>query len=505
MARIYVTTSIPYVNAPPHIGHALEFVQADTLARHWRRKGIQVRLLSGTDDHAQKNVLAAEAAGIPTQQYVDINASRFETLAQALSLSYDDFIRTSRDPRHRPGVDRLWRACLRSGDLYRATYRGLYCIGCEQFYSDGELEGNVCPDHDLTLEAVEEENWFFRLSRYTGTLRNLIASGELRIQPEGRRREALAFVERGLEDFSVSRPVERTRSWGINVPDDPSQTIYVWWDALGNYITALDFGTGGPAYDHWWRESDRRIHVVGKGILRFHAIYWPAMLLSAGEPLPTDIMVHGYLTADGKKISKSLGNVIDPAELVGRLGADAVRWWLLSAVPKSGDADFTIEDLVKHANEDLADGLGNLVTRTVTMVQRYLVGLVPEVEAQQRMVELEARIGAHLDDFDFRSATAGIMEEIRTCNRQISQSQPWKLASAAADDEKPRNDLAALLGSFVVSERMLAQALATFLPELGARASAQLGSGRSVGLPAPLFPRLSTHLAHEPSGTGSEA
>ncbi len=214
------------------------------------------------------------------------------------------------------------------------------------------------------------------------------------------------------------------------------------------------------------------------------------MLLSAGEPLPTDIMVHGYLTADGKKISKSLGNVIDPAELVGRLGGDAVRWWLLSAVPKSGDADFTIEDLVKHANEDLADGIGNLVTRTVTMVQRYLVGLVPEVEVDQRMVELETRIGAHLDDFDFRSATAEIMEEIRTCNRQISQSQPWKLAGVAADDEDTRRDLAALLGSFMMSERMLAQAIVPFLPELGARASAQLGSGMCGGLPAPLFPRL---------------
>ena len=306
--RVYLSTTIPYVNSRAHIGHALELVQADVLARHHRRIGDEVRLQSGTDDNSLKNVLAAEAEGISTRELVNRNASEFAGLREHLSLSFDDFIRTSSDPRHRPGVERLWRACAASGDLYRKSYEGRYCVGCEQFYTDAELDAGTCPDHGTPPQLVAEENWFFRLSKYADRLHEEISSGRLRIEPASRRNEVLGFIAGGLADFSASRSVARARGWGIGVPGDPSQVIYVWWDALGNYITSLNYGSPGERsaeYQRWWTGADRRVHVVGKGVLRFHAVYWPAILLSAGLPLPTEIFVHDYLTVDGRKISKS--------------------------------------------------------------------------------------------------------------------------------------------------------------------------------------------------------
>ncbi len=380
--RVYLSTTIPYVNSRAHVGHALELVQADVLARHHRRIGDEVRLQSGTDDNSLKNVLAAQAAGVTTRELVNRNASAFAALREYLSLSFDDFIRTSSDPRHRPGVERLWRACAASGDLYRRAYEGLYCVGCEQFYTEAELAGGTCPDHGTRPEVVREENWFFRLSAYAGRLHDLISSGELRIEPVSRRNEVLAFIAGGLEDFSASRSVARARGWGIGVPGDPSQVIYVWWDALGNYLTSLNVGAPPPRdsdYQRWWVGADRRIHVVGKGVLRFHAVYWPAILLSAGLPLPTEIFVHDYLTVDGHKISKSgpggAGGDQDPAALSETYGADALRWWLLREVPKSGDTDFTIAKLVARANDELANGLGNLVHRVVSLVHSYRNGV----------------------------------------------------------------------------------------------------------------------------------
>src|SRR5580704_18963266 len=343
----YITTTIPYVNARPHIGFALELVQADVLARYRRGCGDAVRFQAGTDDNSLKNVLAAEAAGVEVQEFVDRNAEAFVALGDALSLTVDDVIRTSRDPRHRPGVERFWRAC--SADLYRQRYEGLYCTGCEQFYRAAELCDGRCPEHETVPQQVTEENWFFRLSRYAEPLREAITSGRLRIEPVGRRNEVLAFIDGGLEDFSVSRPAMRAGGWGIPVPGDTSQVIYVWFDALCNYITALGYGTDGDAYRRWWVSAGRRVHLLGKGVLRFHAVYWPAMLLSSGQSLPTDIVVHDYLTAGGQKISKSSGSSADPVALAAEYGTDAVRWWLLREVPRVGDADFTIERMIARA------------------------------------------------------------------------------------------------------------------------------------------------------------
>ena len=506
---IYLSTTIPYINGRPHLGHALEFVQADVLARHYRQAGNQVRLQSGTDDNSLKNVLAAAAEGTGVADLVSRNSAAFEALSGSLQLSFDDFIRTSSDPRHRPGVERFWRACADRGDLYRKSYQGLYCTGCEQFYRPAELDGGRCPEHGTEPEPVAEENWFFRLSRYAGRLRDEISSGRLRIEPAARRHEVLAFIDGGLEDFSASRPASRAGGWGIPVPGDPDQVIYVWWDALGNYITSLGYGDGPGAQDfhRWWAGPGQRIHLAGKGVLRFHAVYWPAMLLSAGLPLPTAIYVHDYLTIGGAKISKSAtgpaARAADPAALAAAYGPDAVRWWLLREVPRAGDADFTPERLTARANEDLANGLGNLVSRVTSMVHRYRDGVVPAAAAAPASgaaaeltgacAALPGQVAASLARPDFRAATAALAALTGQANRCIEETAPWRLARAeAAGDEAAGQELQTVLAVLVAACQTLAAELAPFLPGLAARVSAACSAGQEGRLPAPepLYPRL---------------
>jgi methionyl-tRNA synthetase len=543
--RLYLSTTIPYVNSRAHVGHALELVQADVLARHHRRIGHEVRLQSGTDDNSLKNVLAAEAEGISTRELVNRNASEFAGLREHLSLSFDDFIRTSSDPRHRPGVERLWQACAASGDLYRKSYQGLYCVGCEQFYTQAELDGGNCPDHGTPPQVVSEENWFFRLSKYAERLRAEITSGRLRIEPASRRNEVLGFIAGGLEDFSASRSVARARGWGIEVPGDPSQVIYVWWDALGNYITSLNYGAqnhgaqshgaqshgaaGGGArdaeYHRWWAGADRRVHVVGKGVLRFHAVYWPAILLSAGEPLPTEIFVHDYLTVDGRKISKSAaGGAVDsndPVALAGTYGADALRWWLLREVPRAGDTDFTVDKLVARANEDLANGLGNLIHRVVSLAHSYRNGVVRPCGRPQgtsRLLAAAASSGhggapdwpadaaalratiertpeavhAALARFDFRAAASAVVEIVEQANRYVEATAPWHLARAErAGDSEAGQQLDRVLGALIAACQVLASEIWPFLPDLAARVAAACDdAGGALPAPQPVFPRI---------------
>jgi methionyl-tRNA synthetase len=496
MTSTYITTTIPYVNARPHLGFALELVQADVLARHHRGLREQVRFQAGTDDNSLKNVLAAQAAGVGVQEFVDASAAAFTGLAEPLSLSVDDLIRTSSDPRHRAGVERLWRACAASGDLYRRQYEGLYCVGCEQFYAEAELAGGRCPDHGTVPELVSEENWFFRLSRYSGWLRDLIAGGTIRIEPAERRNEVLALIDGGLEDFSVSRSTERARGWGIPVPGDPGQVIYVWWDALGNYVTALDYAAGGENLRRWWTGASRRIHLLGKGVLRFHAVYWPAMLLSAGEAVPTDVVVHGYLTENGRKISKSSGATVDPYDLVAKYGTDAVRWWLLREVPRGADADFTVDRLVGRANDELANGFGNLVNRVVSMIHRYCDGHVPATSASgvPEATALDAAVGdapdlvaKALEDFDFRRATEAVWRIADEANRYVNRVRPWALAQ-----DGNHGELAAVLSKLLLACQALGTHLAPFLPDAAARITRQCAPD-ATGLlpgPAPILPRI---------------
>lgn len=496
--RFYITTAIPYVNGDPHLGFALELVQADVLARHRRLRGDDVRFLSGTDDNALKNVDAALAAGLPIAQFVADKAQRFVDLAAPLQLSNDDFISTSTDPRHRPGVVALWAACADAGDLYQRDYEGLYCSGCEAFVSPGDLDDGVCPEHDEVPELIIERNWFFRLSRYQDALLDLIDSGRLRIEPQHRRNEVLAFIRTGLLDFSVSRAQERASGWGIPVPGDPSQVIYVWFDALANYITALDFGhepvANKPvAYDKWWRHGDDRLHVIGKGIIRFHAIYWPAILLSAQQPLPTTILVHDYLTADGKKISKSLGTAIDPLAVIDRYGPDALRWFFLRDVPRTGDVEFRPEQIAARANE-LADGLGNLINRTIALVSHNKPQVTEEgtaaVAEAARLVTLCADLPSTIDDalagFDLRRAASALWKVVAEGNRFVSITQPWELAKAArAGDERAARRLDATLAVLLDACSTVADELRPFLPVAAERISVALsrldaGQGRTL-------------------------
>ena len=499
-SHIYLTATIPYVNAKPHLGHALEFVQADVLARHYRRLGELVRFQTGTDDNSLKNVLAAEAAGVGVRELVDANAAAFEALAGPLSLSVDDVIRTSSDPRHRVGVERLWLACADAGDLYRNCYEGLYCVGCEAFYTESELDGGLCPEHGVPPQLVAEENWFFRLSRYAGRLRDEIAAGRLRIEPAGRRNEVLAFIEAGLADFSVSRSTARAHGWGIPVPGDQGQVIYVWFDALANYLTALGYGTGQSELNRWWAGAERRIHVLGKGVLRFHAVYWPAILFSAGLPVPTDILVHDYLTLEGRRISKSGGNTVDPAGLVADYGTDAVRWWLLREVPRIGDADFTRERLIARANDELANGIGNLVSRVLALVGRHSDPMVPvgkrpppgaEALAAARRLAPE-QVDAALAVGDFRLATAAVWAIAAQANRFISQARPWRLADAErGGDGQAGRHLDAVLAYLVGTCLDLADQLRPFLPDAAERITRRCGDrGGLISGAQPLFARL---------------
>ncbi|WP_157251191.1 methionine--tRNA ligase [Nonomuraea typhae] len=465
---MYITTTIPYVNARPHLGFALEIVQADVLARHHRLLGRQVRFQTGTDDNSLKNVLAAEAAGVPVRELVDANAAAFHALREPLDLSFDAFVRTSRDPSHRAGVEKLWEATRH--DLYQRHYEGLYCVGCEQFYPEGP-----CPEgHAEPLQRVAETNWFFRLSRYRERLLELIRGGGLRIEPAARRNEVLAFLEAGLSDISVSRSAARARGWGIPVPGDPGQVVYVWWDALANYVTALD----DDSYRRWWAGDGRRTHLVGKGVIRFHAVYWPAMLLSAGLPLPTDIVVHDYLTAGGRKISKSSGVNADPAALSARYGVDALRWWLLREVPRVGDTDFTEARLVARADEDLANGVGNLVNRVVTMVHRFLDGHVPDPGQTVIGAGVPAAVAEALDGYDFRRAAGAVWSIVEEANQYVERERPWQQA-----------DPAPALGTLVAACRTLAGQLAPFLPTAAARVHAAV-AGVRLPPPRPLFARL---------------
>jgi methionyl-tRNA synthetase len=505
---IYITTAIPYVNAEPHVGFAMELVLADALARYHRLRGHEVRLLTGSDENSLKNVQAAESEGLPVDEFVAKNAQAFSDLRTPLDLSFDDFIRTSSDPRHRAGVEKLWRRCVEHGDVYRRAYRGKYCVGCEQFYADDELKDGCCPEHGTEPDLVEEENFFFKLSRYTDELRELIASGRLRVEPERYRDEILAFARDGLQDFSISRSQRRARGWGIPVPDDPDQVMYVWFDALGNYVTALDYASDGPLFARFWRASLERIHVIGKGITRFHVLYWPAMLLAAGLPLPTKIAVHGYLTVEGRKIGKSLGNAINPLAIVEQFGTDVVRFYLCSQVRFGHDGDFSAERVSTAHDAFLADQLGNLLSRTVAMVSKYYEGSVPERPAESPLsgviVEARARMEEAFETSRIDLAFSAAWTIVEWANKHVIDRAPWKLAKDRVTNEQA---LSAVLYELVEALRVSAVLLSPFLPsstakileqigDLGPRTwesavFGQLSSGTRVVVAAPLFPKIS--------------
>jgi methionyl-tRNA synthetase len=424
----FLSTAIPYVNARPHLGFAYELVISDILARHRRRRGDAVTFTTGTDEHSAKSVAAAAKEGISTRALVDRNAAAFRALAAIVDAVPDDFIRTSIDPRHHAAVDRLWRAC--ADDLYRSPWHGTYCAGCEAFV-------DACDEHTAPLEAVDEVNWFFRLSRYAPRIREAIKSGRVQILPESARNETLAFLAGEVRDLSVSRDATRSEGWGIRVPGDPTQIIYVWFDALANYLAGD------------WAAHDRRTHVIGKGITRFHAVYWLAFLLAADLALPDRILVHGYLTVDGKKIAKS-GDGFDVPPVVERCGVDALRWFYARQCRTRADSDVTIDAILTCHDADLANRIGNLALRT-----RTLAAKVGATATQPLDDALPTRVDAALERFALDEATAAIVEVADVANRYLDTHAPWRLSP-----EEART----VLGPVLATVQLIVDELEPFVP-----------------------------------------
>jgi len=427
MDKFYISTAIPYVNARPHIGFALELVQADFIARYNRSQKKDVFFVTGTDDNALKNVQAAEETGVKVEKFVHDQAALFKELSLKLNLSNDYFIATSADPKHIKGAQKLWKAAEK--DIYKKEYTGLYCVGCEEFKTEKELVDGHCAEHpESDLTEVSEENYFFKLSLYEDELRTLIETDKLRIVPESRKNEMLSFIRSGLEDLSISRSVERAQGWGVPVPGDDSQIQYVWFDALSNYINALGYHDNSPEFKKYWENGDEIIHVIGKGISRFHTIYWPAMLLSAGVRLPDTVFVHGYITIDNRKISKSIGNVIDPIDLIKKYGTDSVRYFLARHISSFEDSDFSEERLAQAYQADLANGLGNFASRVSALASE--MGEIKKSEVDKEVsseIENAKRNSEELiSQFKIHEAVAEIWNLIHFGDGYIDEKKPWE-------------------------------------------------------------------------------
>ncbi|HSX46323.1 MAG TPA: methionine--tRNA ligase, partial [Candidatus Saccharimonadia bacterium] len=432
MGKFYVTTSIPYVNADPHIGFAMELLYGDVLARHATQKGDDVVFSTGTDEHGGKVAEKAEEVGLKPKAYTDKISKNFQKLGELLDVSNNRFIRTT-DRGHEERAQLIWKKLEK--DIYKGKYTGWYCTGDEAFFTETEVKANhgVCPQHNRPYEKVEEENYFFKLSAYGEAIAEQIEKGHFKIVPETRRNEILSVIKGGLEDISISRPKDKI-GWGIPVPGDKEQVIYVWFEALMNYITVL----GYPEHEDFKKFWPADAQIIGKDIIRFHAAIWPAMLMSLGVALPKQLYVHGFITVEGKKMSKSLGNVVAPADIVEKYGVDAFRYFFLRHIPSYEDGDFSWARLEAAYNNELANELGNAVQRTVAMVQKYqngLVGVTPPAEHDIEQYEeaiKACRFDRALDD---------VWEQVRGLNQYIDEEKPWAIASDG-DPEHLREVLA---------------------------------------------------------------
>jgi methionyl-tRNA synthetase len=492
-----VTSPIYYVNSDPHLGHAYTTVACDVLARHHRRMGDDVFFLTGTDEHGGNVARAAEEAGLTPKQFVDQVSDRFRGMTRAIESSHDFFIRTT-DPEHERRVQDFVQRLFDEGHLYEGSYAGLYCSSCEVFYVEGDLvqPGNLCPIHNRPTEWVEEKNWFFPLSKWAPKLLELYDANPGFVRPQARYNEARSMIAGGLEDVSFTRA---SVSWGVPVPWEPSQTIYVWVDALLNYRTAQEYGLGRDVTDTFWPTS---LHMMAKDILRLHGIVWPAMLMAAGYQTPRGLFVHGYFTTGGQKMSKTLGNVIDPFEVIDRLGSDALRFYLLREVQWGQDGDVTWEGLHRRYEGELANDLGNLVSRTTAMITRYRDSAVPA--GRNALDPVHESVGERIADTDLTGALEEIWTLVRRANRFVEEQQPWVLAkSDRAEDARALDDALYTLADTV---RALAVLLYPFIPTAAAQILVAVGNADSVGWeraalglleagsrvqqPEPIFPRV---------------
>jgi len=431
LKKIYISTSIPYVNGEPHVGFAMEGIEADTIARYFRFMGKETFFMTGADENGVKIYKTAQSQGIDTQELCDQNAQKFKNLGQTLKFTNDGFIRTTNQKKHWPGAQELWKRIKANGDIYLQTYKGLYCEGCETFMTEKELIDGNCPNHKKPPVKIAEKNYFFKLSKYTNQIKKLIETDELEVVPSFRKNEILALLEEGLQDVSFSR-TRRSLPWGVPVPDDENQVMYVWCDALANYISGLGFGSAYEDYQKFWNDDEvERIHVIGKDITRFHLAIWPGMLLAADIKLPTKVLVHGFITADGEKMSKSLGNVVDPFEYGKQYGVDALRYYLLREIPVGRDGNFTRERFEEIYNAHLANGLGNLVNRVVIMAKKNEVNLTnfeDVIEGEKNVAEFWKKYQEKMEGFLLNEAVHSVWSLVDFANKKIDEEKPWILA-----------------------------------------------------------------------------
>jgi len=479
--KFYITTPIYYVNDKPHIGHAYTTVVADVLARFYREKLGQdnVFFLTGTDEHGAKIAEAADKAGIDPQEFTDHVAAEFKVAWQNLDIKYDGFIRTT-DKGHKKSVvdilNILKNAKTPSGKdvLYESDYEGLYCVGCEKFMTDNDLVDGKCPDHNKAPEAVTEKNWFFNLQDYLALIKEKIESDELKIYPSSRKNEVLGLIKQDLPDFSISRS-NKSVPWGIDLPWDDSQKTYVWVDALSNYITALDY-PDGQDYQKFWPAD---IHLMALDILKFHTLYWPAILLAIGEPLPKEMAIHGFFTIDGKKMSKTLGNVISPNELVDKYGSDVTKYLILSQFSFGQESDIKAEDFPIKYNSDLVNGLGNLVNRVTNMVEKYMDGKI-EVDIKDMNLGDE-----EIKQLRFREALLTIWKIVQKDNAIIDKEKPWELAKKG-DTAK----LNKILKELTCDLHNIALGIHPFMPQTSVKILNIIKADKIIKPKEPLFPRL---------------
>lgn len=483
--NLYITTAIPYVNGTPHIGNALDYLIADIWARYQRLQGREVRFQVGTDEHGNKIAAKAAELGLTPQEYTDKMYPAFELLMKKLGASYTDFIRTT-DGHHVGAVQYIWQQL--KPYIYKDTYEGWYCQGHEAFFTEKEVAdtNGICPDHQIPYEKVSEENYFLRASAFTDQVREAIESDKMRIVPEFRKKEFLELIKDGLKDVSISRP-RKSLSWGVPVPDDPEQVMYVWLDALSNYITVIGYPDRPDEYQAFWPAD---VQVVGKDILRFHAGIWPAMLLGLGLPLPKKLLVHGFVNVSGAKMSKTVGNVVDPNEVIDNYGVDAFRYYFTRHIPTQDDGDFTWEKFENAYNNELANDYGNLVARVANMIKRYQAGVVGEIGAPEHDMQ---QYRDRMDVLEFNDAVDEVWVTVRALNQYIEMVKPWEVAKRRDSDPDATDHLAEILTHSVGTLMQVATQLEPIMPESSKRVHDLFSSGVISDQPTILFPKIYRH------------
>ena len=482
--KLYIATSIPYVNGEPHIGHPLDPLFADIWARYQRQNGHEVRFQVGTDEHGNKIAMKAAEAGLDPKAYVDKTYVGFEALEKKLGVTYTDYIRTT-DPHHISSVQYIWQKL--QPYIYKGSYEGWYCVGCESFVTDKEATENngVCPDHQQPYQRLSEDNYYLKASAFSDQIKQAISTGEMQIIPDFRKKEFLELIKDGVQDVSISRP-KKNLSWGVPVPGDPEQVMYVWMDALTNYITVLGYPDNAAWQEYWPAD----VQVMGKDNLRFHAGIWPAILLGLGLPLPKRLLVHGFVNVGGAKQSKSMGNGVNPNEILDNYGLDAFRYFFSRHIPTLGDGDFTWEKFETAYNTELVNDLGNVVQRVAGMITKYQSGVIGEVPV------VEHDMGPYrqfMDSLEFNKAMDEIWAMVRSLNQYIENVKPWEIAKGLGKDTESTSHLAEVLASAVGAITQIGTLLVPFLPETSDKIKAVFGTGVIVPTEGVFFPRIYLH------------